>query len=98
MHSERKGPMQTEEITIRVDLRDVLSRKKFDRYLTTEEREQFLVGLLQRAEVVEIAESINACRDSKDNKFLEVAVNGHATCLVTGDGDLLSLHPFRDIP
>src|SRR5262245_51692726 len=29
-----------------LELRDVLSRKKFDRYLTREEREQFLVLLL----------------------------------------------------
>jgi uncharacterized protein len=29
---------------------------------------------------------------------LNTAVNGSATCIVTGDADLLALHPFRDIP
>lgn len=39
-----------------------------------------------------------ACRDPTDDKFLELAVNGHADLIVTGDGDLLVLNPFRDIP
>jgi predicted nucleic acid-binding protein len=37
------------------------------------------------------------CRDPRDDKFLEAAVNGHADVLVSGDKDLLQLHPFRGI-
>ena len=80
------------------ELSEVLGRRKFDRYLTREEREQFLATLLRDATVVEITEEVRACRDPKDDKFLELAVNGHASCLVTGDADLLALHPFRGIP
>ena len=40
---------------------------------------------------------VQACRDPRDNKFLEVAVNGRADILVSGDKDLLALHPFRGI-
>jgi len=40
---------------------------------------------------------IYVCRDSKDNKFLEAAVDGEADCIVTGDMDLLTLHPFRGV-
>jgi predicted nucleic acid-binding protein len=47
---------------------------------------------------VEIIREINACRDPKDDKFLTAAVNGHADALVTGDEDLLQLHPFLGIP
>jgi predicted nucleic acid-binding protein len=47
--------------------------------------------------MVEVTESVHACRDPKDDRFLELAVSGHATCIVTGDDDLLSLHPFRGI-
>jgi predicted nucleic acid-binding protein len=43
-------------------------------------------------------ESITACRDSKDNKFLELAVAANASCIITGDKDLLALNPFRGIP
>jgi putative PIN family toxin of toxin-antitoxin system len=80
------------------ELTEVLSRKKFDRYVTREEREQFLVMLLREATVVEIGEEVRACRDRKDDKFLELAVNGRASCLITGDEDLLILHPFRGMP
>ena len=50
------------------------------------------------AESVAIAERVIACRDPRDDKFLELAVNGHADLLVTGDRDLLALDPFRNIP
>ena len=50
------------------------------------------------AELVGIAERITVCRDPKDNKFLELAVNGHADMIVSGDADLLALNPFREIP
>jgi len=41
---------------------------------------------------------INACRDPKDNKFLELAVAAGASCIVSGDQDLLTLHLFDNIP
>lgn len=80
------------------ELHDVLSRPKFERYVTPEEREEFIVAFVNRVSLVEITEMIEACRDPKDNKVLEVAVNGQATCIVTGDEDLRILHPFRGIP
>jgi putative PIN family toxin of toxin-antitoxin system len=81
-----------------VELAEVLGRKKFDRYLTRDEREQFLAILLREANVVEVTEKVRVCRDPKDDKFLELAVRGGASCLVTGDQDLLVLHPFRGVP
>ncbi len=36
-------------------------------------------------------------RDAEDDKFLELAVNGSADLIVTGDADLLALNPFREI-
>ena len=80
-----------------VELNEVLARKKFDSYLTRDEREQFLARLVRQATVIAITEQIRECRDPKDDKFLELAVNGSASHLVTGDQDLLVLHPFRDI-
>lgn len=55
-------------------------------------------GLLAAVELVAITERITACRDPKDDKFLELAVNGHADLIVSGDADLLVLDPFRGIP
>ncbi len=57
-----------------------------------------LATMLAKAELVTIAERIVACRDRKDDKFLELAVNGRADLIVSGDNDLLALNPFRNIP
>ena len=50
------------------------------------------------AELVPITERIVACRDPTDDKFLELALNGSADLILTGDDDLLVLTPFRGIP
>jgi putative PIN family toxin of toxin-antitoxin system len=42
-------------------------------------------------------ETIQDCRDSRDNKFLELAVEAKASYVITGDKDLLILNPFRNI-
>ena len=58
----------------------------------------WLSELLAAAELVTIAERITGCRDPNDDKFLELAVNGHADLIVSGDADLLTLNPFQGIP
>ncbi len=80
------------------ELEKVLRRNKFDQYLSHEERKQFLTSFILHATPVETDEIITACRDPKDNKFLELAVCGKADCIITGDADLLVLNPFRTIP
>jgi uncharacterized protein len=79
------------------ELQQVLFRRKFDKYLTLEERNIFLFKLANDSPSIEIQEEIQACRDVKDDKFLELAVNGNADVIVTGDADLLVLNPFRKI-
>ena len=54
--------------------------------------------LFAAAELVTITERVAACRDPKDDTFLELAVNGRADVIVSGDADLLALDVFRGIP
>jgi putative PIN family toxin of toxin-antitoxin system len=79
------------------ELAEVLQREKFGRYVTAAEREEFLEAFVERATFIEPTEEIRICRDAKDDKFLELAVNGGAAYLISGDNDLRSLHPFRGI-
>jgi predicted nucleic acid-binding protein len=53
---------------------------------------------MDAAALVTIVERIAVCRDPTDDKFLELAVNGLADYIVSGDADLLSINPFREIP
>ena len=81
-----------------LELETVLSRPKFNRYITLEERQTFLLDFSQTVELI-LTDSFSTkeCRDPKDNQYLELAVNGQAECLITGDQDLLILNPFRGI-
>lgn len=75
----------------------VLGRAKFDPYLSVADRQEFIRLLGRIAEMVPIVRVVRACRDPRDDKFLEVAVNGRADLVVTGDRDLLELDPFMGI-
>jgi putative PIN family toxin of toxin-antitoxin system len=79
------------------ELKQVIERDKFDKYLTREERLRFFTSLVYEAILVEITVSITECRDPKDNKFLELAISANAQTIISGDEDLLTLHPFRHI-
>jgi putative PIN family toxin of toxin-antitoxin system len=76
---------------------EVLSRVKFDRYAPLTIRRAFFERLLANGERVEITASLKVCRDPKDDMFLDLAVSGHADCIVTNDQDLLVLDPFQGI-
>jgi uncharacterized protein len=89
-----KDQLLVSEATL-AELAEVLTREKFDPYVTLEERERFFALLARIATKVAIHHRVQACRDPNDDKFLELAVNGQAACLITGDADLLALHPFR---
>jgi putative PIN family toxin of toxin-antitoxin system len=90
------GQLLVSEATL-AELADVLARPKFAPYVTIKDRQQFIRLLGRLAEVVPITHVIRACRDPKDDEFLELAVNGGAQLIVTGDKDLLVLDPFREI-
>ena len=79
------------------ELRGRLYLPKFVRYFSHEEADILLETLEAAAEHCAITEAIVVCRDPKDDKFLELAVAGYAQCIVSGDPDLLELHPFRGI-
>ena len=79
------------------ELADVLSRAKFDPYVSLEDRQDFIRVLNRVAERIIVTAPIKACRDPKDDKFLELALNGEANMILTGDRDLLALHPFRGV-
>jgi putative PIN family toxin of toxin-antitoxin system len=79
------------------ELATVLSRRKFDSYASLADRTRFLQLVATAMELVPITTVIRACRDPKDDKFLELAVNGAADLIVTGDKDLLALNPFHEV-
>ena len=80
------------------ELNNVLQRKGFEKYIAEEERVEFITAFVREGALVEVPHQVKECRDPKDNKFLDLALSGNAICIVSGDKDLLVLHPFRGIP
>ena len=79
------------------ELEEVLHRPKFSKFLSIESRIGFLKRYRQAPRRVPIPAPIRACRDQRDDRFLEVAVHGIAGMIVTGDEDLLPLDGFRGL-
>ena len=94
--AEQEALLLISEATM-YELADVLARPRFDRYVSLDDRKSFLRRLGQIAESVSITQLVRECRDPKDDKFLEVALNGRADVIITGDADLLEMHPWRGI-
>lgn len=90
---EENGAVLYSEATL-AELLTVLRRPKFAKYIDTEDVEGLSVRVQRSWCCVPILKRVKLCRDAKDDKFLEVALNGQASHLITGDMDLLVLDPF----
>lgn len=92
----KNGNLLTSEDTFN-ELNTVLLKQKFDTYIELSLRQEFLKQYSKLCKTVQISQKIDICRDKKDNKFLELAMNGNADYIITGDSDLLILNPFENI-
>lgn len=100
LHALRDGQFTTIYSTpMMLEVTDVLSRQKIqEKYHVQPEDITALINLVRlRGELVIPKQTVTACRDPKDNKFLEAALAGEADSIVTGDNDLLVLHPFEGV-
>ncbi len=79
------------------ELAKTLSRDKFDRYVSLADRQDFFQKFARVAEWVEVTTVVRECRDPRDNQFLELAIDGEANLILTGDADLLELSSFRGV-
>jgi len=95
-HAVRHGKLIGTEETLREFAAKFLLAK-FDAFVSRAARESLLGRLQPLIEIVPVVQVIKACRDPRDDKFLEAAVNGRADTIISGDKDLLAMHPFREI-
>lgn len=79
------------------ELTEVLSRPKFDRYFQAETRLEFLALYAKATTKVVVTTIVTDCIDPKDNQFLELAIDGRASCILSSDVYLAKVHPYRGI-
>jgi putative PIN family toxin of toxin-antitoxin system len=77
------------------ELAETLSRPKLDPYVSRPDRQSFFELFARVAEWVPVTTTIRRCRDPNDDKFLELALDGNAGWIITGDKELLELSPFQ---
>lgn len=70
---------------------EVATRPKFEKYFSKEDVIILLLLFDFYGELVEIKSKIEICRDPKDNFLLNLAKDGKADFLITGDKDLLEI-------
>ena len=87
-------------VPLLMEMVEVLSRPQIQqKYHILPDDLTALINLVRlRGELVSPDRVIDACRDPKDNRFLEAAVEGDADVIVSGDADLLDMREFEKIP
>ena len=73
------------------------SKPKFSKYTKHHDIKADLKDIADFSYFINVTTRVNECRHEKDNKFLELAVSGGARVILSGDNDLLSMHPWRGI-
>lgn len=82
-----------------IEFEDVIFRKKLDKYFLNDAERLEAINKIEENSIIFFPKvEINACRDPKDNMILELAVESNASCIISGDKDLLVLSPFNNIP
>lgn len=79
------------------ELETRLWRKKFDKYITLEQRKTILHDFEMIALWVEIKGEQKYSCDPDDDKFVETAIAGKVDFLISGDSDLLNLGTVENV-
>lgn len=95
-HALRTMEIVVSEATLG-ELADVLARDKWSRYVSVEDRQEFVRRVLQVTTLVPVLSKIEECGDPSDNKFLALALDARAEFVVTGDQHLIDMNPWRGI-
>lgn len=79
------------------ELKEVINRNKFDRYFKAGDRSKFLARYKAESKFILVTHRVSKCIDPNDDMFLELALSGKATAIISSDPDLLILNPFQSI-
>lgn len=71
------------------EIRETIKKPKLRKYFAENSIDEMLDAFEPFIEFIDVASQINECRDPKDDFLLELAKDGKANYLVTGDNDLL---------
>ena len=76
------------------EIASTITKPKLRKYFAANGLEEMLTKLEPFIDLIEVQSSVSICRDPKDNFLLELAQDGKADYLLTGDKDLLNIEKF----
>lgn len=74
---------------------DTFQKPKLQTLLSQKQLNDLQSLFQHRGNIIEVSSEVEVCRDHNDNFLLELAKDGEADYLVTGDQDLLVLEKFQ---
>lgn len=77
------------------EIERTVEKPKLQKYFLAKGLEEMLVNFDPYIDFVETKNKVKLCRDPKDDFLLELAKDGKAGYIITGDKDLLDLVKFR---
>ena len=86
--------LYSERLIIEID--NVINRPKFRKYFSKESIKLLFELIDKQGLLISIESKIMLCRDEKDNFLLDLAIDGKADYLITGDKDLLILKKIEN--
>ena len=79
------------------EFKEVLMRKDKPFKLSLEEAERVVTDMRGIAQIVHPNSQVVVCKDERDNKVLEYAIDGRAEYVISGDLHLLGLKSFKGV-
>lgn len=77
------------------EIDNVINRPKFKKYFSKDSVELIYELFDKQGLLIPITSNILLCRDEKDNFLLNLAIDGNADYLITGDKDLLVIKKIK---
>ena len=74
----------------------VARRPKISKYIPESALDEILSLFNKYGKLINVVSDVDKCRDQKDNFLLNLAIDGNADYLVTGDSDLLILKQIKN--
>lgn len=79
------GTLLASEQTLREFQTRFVARQKFDRYLGVDGRRVFVLDVIESSTILAVTSRLSVCSDPDDDRFVELALDGGADCIVTGN-------------
>jgi putative PIN family toxin of toxin-antitoxin system len=74
---------------------DVANRPTLKKYFSKSDIENLIELFDLNGTIIQVNPKINICRDFKDNFLLDLAIQGNADYLISGDKDLLTIEKIE---